>query len=44
MKKRVKVDVQMVREYVNVITSFIAGNSNPAVVPLVIINYKIVFK
>ena len=35
MKKRVKVDVQMVREYLNAITSFIAGNSNPAVVPLV---------
>ena len=46
MKKRVKVDVQMVREYLNVITSFIAGNSNPAVVTLaaVIFNYKIVFK
>ena len=46
MKKRVKVDVQMVREYLNVITSFIAGNSNPAFVPLaaVIFNHKIVFK
>ena len=45
-EKRVKVDVEMVREYLNVITSFIAGNSNPAVVTLaaVIFNYKIVFK
>ena len=45
-QKRVKVDVEMVREYLNVITSFIAGNSNPAVVTLaaVIFNYKIVCK
>ena len=34
MKKRVKVDVQMVTEYLNVITSVIGGNSNPAVVSL----------
>ena len=40
MKKRVKVDVQMVSE------NFIAGKSNPAVVPLavVILSHKIVFK
>ena len=34
MKTRVKVDVQMVTEYLNVTTSVIGGNSNPAVVPL----------
>ena len=46
MKKRVKVDVQMVREYFNKCDYFIAGNSNPVVVPLadVIFNHKIVFK
>ena len=44
-EERVKADVQMVREYLNMI----AGNSNPAVVPLaaqayVIFNHKIVLK
>ena len=34
MKKRVKVDVHMVREYFLKCDYFIAGNSNPAVVPL----------
>ena len=45
MKKRVKANVEMVREYLDVI----AGNSNPAVLPLaahfhVILNHKIVLK